>query len=336
MEVLPGIPTSFLDELREKSGLKSLPAVDVHTPPAEAAALFNDVGIVAIKGALSEDILGPLRSKSAAVIQDIIRHDPELKGSRGPKRYSFGGSSSSGSQLHHPEWAALVDVPAVTAVLDKIWGSTDYACHTAGGDFCLAGAPGHQNLHADSWFPGCNEFDLAPRIAVNFLIEDQTPFNGPLRLIPGTQHQPHQLAPKVDEESAESLLSTMCPLPAGTALVRDLRIWHGGTPNLSTMHRSMPNVEFTSPQILERIPSKDFQKCIPHNIWQQMSDRGKHLARLLKAPEGKTLNVSVEFDLPLGGCLARNFFDAREPALLFAPCRDALMRKKVDDDCRPS
>jgi len=268
---------------------------------------------------------------------EIVRQDPKRKGSRGPRRYSFGGSSSTGSQLHHSEWAALVDVPAVTAVLDEIWGSRDYACHTAGGDFCLAGAPGHQNLHADAWFPGCNEWPHAPRIAVNYLIEDQTPFNGPLRLLPGTQHRPFQEAPSIDEESAESLLSTMCPLPAGTALVRDLRAWHGGTPNLSRAHRAMPNAEFTAPDLLARTrPEERIPKCLPHELWQQLSERGRHLARFVKAPEGEALDVRVAFDLPLGGSLARSFFDASEPAPLFAPCRDALMKTGGSENCRQS
>lgn len=35
--------------------------------------------------------------------------------------------------------------------------------------------------------------------------------------------------------------STLCPLPAGAAIFRDNRCWHGGTPNLSERFRALPN-----------------------------------------------------------------------------------------------
>jgi hypothetical protein len=321
MAVLPGIPTAFADDLQRKSGLAPLPVIDAGTPPKAGAEIFRTHGIVAIRGALTGDALTRLRTKSAAVMEEIICHDPKGLGSRGPKRYSFGGSSSTGSQLHHPEWAELIDVPAVTATLDEIWGSRDYACHTAGGDFCLSGAPGHQNLHADAWFKGCETLDEVPRIAVNYLVEDQTPFNGPLRVVPGTHRKDVHLAPTVDFESEESILSTMCPLPAGTALVRDLRTWHGGTPNLSTSHRAMPNAEFTAPSLIDhRIP-----KAMPHSIWEGLSDRGKHLARYLKAEPNVTIKAHVDFDIkPGGNHFTQSFFNGLELAPLFEVCHDAL------------
>jgi hypothetical protein len=39
-------------------------------------------------------------------------------------------------------------------------------------------------------------------------------------------------------------LSTVCPAPAGSVLIRDVRAWHGGTPNLSDEVRCIPNVEY--------------------------------------------------------------------------------------------
>lgn len=163
--LLPGIPSSFAEELSQRSGFRrggvqDIPAVNAGSDATAAAALFKDKGIVVVLRALTGEALMGLRATSDIVMDDIVRHDPEGLGSRGPKRYSFGGSSSTGSQLHHKEWAVLVDVPAVTAILDEIWASQDYACFTTGGDFCLAGAPGHQNLHADAWFEGCEDAEV--------------------------------------------------------------------------------------------------------------------------------------------------------------------------------
>jgi len=323
MHALSGIPEHVVGELQQRSGLKSLPIVDASTSPKEAAALFHEHGILAIRGALPDEVLLPLKAKCTQVMNEIIRHDIDGLGSRGPKRYSFGGSSSTGSQLHHAEWGALVDVPPVTAVLDAIWDSQDYACHTAGGDFCLSGAPGHQNLHADAWSLGCEQFPVARLIAVNYLVEDQTPLNGPLRLVPGTHRRDVRLAPKVREEPEEYIFSTVCPLPAGTALVRDLRTWHGGTPNLSTSHRPMPNAEFMSPSMLQRV--QEIDKAMPYEIWKGLSERGRHLAQYLKADEGESVHACVQFDIPLGGSVGtRNFFNGFELAPSFDECRAAL------------
>jgi len=296
MEVLPGIPDDFVKMLSAQSGLKPLPIVSACDLPKAAAGIFCRDGVVAVQGALQSEQLQRLRRACSRVMQDIVRHDPEGLGGRGPKRYSFGGSSSTRAQLHHAEWAELVDVPAVTQVLDAIWGSSDYACVSAGGDFCLAGAPGHQNLHSD--MVGRYADEKPPMIAVNFLVEDQTPFNGPLRQIPQTQCRHMRFAPELAEEPKEWILSTMCPLPAGTAIIRDLRAWHGGTPNISASDRAMPNAEFVAPFCLD-------QACfatasMPFHIWEALPERGRHLARFLRADPGETVAPQVRFDMGLG------------------------------------
>ena len=43
-----------------------------------------------------------------------------------------------------------------------------------------------------------------------------------LRRIPGTQHS-HELIPLPEEEETWMKLSVACPVPAGAALIRDLR-----------------------------------------------------------------------------------------------------------------
>jgi hypothetical protein len=46
-------------------------------------------------------------------------------------------------------------------------------------------------------------------------------------------------------------LSTVCPAPAGAVQIRDVRAWHGGTPNLSDEVRAIPNVEYYAPWFRE-------------------------------------------------------------------------------------
>jgi len=235
--------------------------------------------------------------------------DPDDKGSRGDKRHSFGGMSSTNSQLHRPEFRELVDVPAVTEVLKAYYGSLDFAVIAGGGDINMAGSRQHQPLHSDisrSALLGpstaAGQSEKAPFIAVNYMLHDQTPFNGPLQHIAGTQHLDLRYLPKVEEEPEHWFYSTMCPAPAGTAVIRDVRAWHAGTPNLTTQDRPLPNCEFVAPFVAQdkdlmdrhRV-SKPDGKQIPHEVWEALPERARHLTRLVKGDPGQPVEPSLRF-----------------------------------------
>ena len=52
-------------------------------------------------------------------------------------------------------------------------------------------------------------------------IESHVVVNGPTRIIPGTHHSKAQI-PSLEDEPEWMRLSTVCPVPAGTAMIRDL------------------------------------------------------------------------------------------------------------------
>jgi ectoine hydroxylase-related dioxygenase (phytanoyl-CoA dioxygenase family) len=169
--------------------------------------------------------------------------------------------------LHRPEWQMLIDLPTVTPILSAIFGSSEYIVRAASGDFCLPGATEYQPLHADigdfvdSESTPFSSFrdprgdmsirDLpCPYVCVNFMPIDMTRLNGPTRQIPGTQRSRAPI-PRRSEEPEWMRLSTVCPAPAGAVQIRDVRAWHGGTPNLSEEVRAIPNVEYYAPWFRE-------------------------------------------------------------------------------------
>ena len=101
----------------------------------------------------------------------------------------------------------------------------------------------------------------------NFLTTDFTPLNGPTRQIPGTQNSREPIT-KLKYEPEWMKLSTVCPAPAGAVMLRDVRAWHGGTPNLSDEIRAMPNVEFFAPWYREPVKTSmsraDYEQLSPH------------------------------------------------------------------------
>ena len=232
-----------------------------------AVRIFHRDGFVVVRDALNADQLTELREGVEAAVADIVSLDTDRKGNRGSHRYSFGGSSLTRSMLHRPEWHMLVDIATVTPIVSAIFESTDYLLRAASGDFCLPGATGYQPLHSDmrdftdqrttpfSSFADprahLSTRDLpCPYLCVNFLTIDSTPLNGPTRQIPGSQHS-RAAIPTLTEEPEWMRLSTVCPVPAGAIQIRDVRAWHGGTPNVSKHVRAIPNLEFYAPWFRE-------------------------------------------------------------------------------------
>ncbi len=268
-----------------------------------AVRLFSRDGFVVVRDALDADQTEFLRRGVSEVVDEIVALDPDRSGNRGSHRYSFGGSSSTRSMLHRPEWQMLVDLPTVTPILDAIFGSDDYVVRAASGDFCLPGATEYQPLHADmgdfvdptstpfsSFFDPAGEVSVrdlpCPYVCVNFLPIDMTALNGPTRQIPGTQRSRAPI-PRRSEEPEWMRLSTVCPAPAGAVQIRDVRAWHGGTPNLSDAVRAIPNVEFYAPWFREpMIPA------ISRRDWQCLSERAQRLTREVVADSADDLDTS--------------------------------------------
>ena len=80
--------------------------------------------------------------------------------------------------------------------------------------------------------------------------------------------------PVSEDEPEWMRLSTVCPAPAGAIQIRDVRAWHGGTPNLSDELRAIPNLEFYAPWFREPVVPgmsyADHKKLSPH---------GQHLTK---------------------------------------------------------
>jgi ectoine hydroxylase-related dioxygenase (phytanoyl-CoA dioxygenase family) len=252
--------------LHAHSGIVGLEVLD----PSEvdrAVRIFNRDGFVVVRDALTAQQLANLKQGTDDAVRDIIALDPDRRGNRGSHRYSFGGSSMTRSMLHRPEWQMLIDLETITPIVSAIFQSSDYLLRACSGDFCLPGATEYQPLHSDmrdfadrSTTPFSSFHDPrshlsirdlpCPYVCVNFLTVDATRLNGPTRQIPGSQHSRAPI-PTLNEEPEWMRLSTVCPVPAGSVQIRDVRAWHGGTPNVSEDVRAIPNVEFYAPWFRE-------------------------------------------------------------------------------------
>jgi len=301
--------------LSANNGIEGLEVV-VPEEVERATRIFYRDGFVVVRDVLDKNQLDEIRCGCDRVIHEMLTLDKERIGNRGSHRYSFGSASRSGHQVHHPEWAMLIDLPTVTPILTSIFDSNDYITRGGGGDFCLPGAIDYQPLHSDmgdrrvfknketgkEFIVGSfkdpsgrlNYRDLpCPYVCCNFLMVDFDKLNGPTRQIPGTQHS-HENIPDLEEEPEWMKLSTVCPVPEGSVLIRDPRAWHGGTPNLSNEVRAIPNIEYYAPWFREPMSIS-----MPREIYNDLSPHGQWISRYIVAGQGE--EIETGFRKNLGG-----------------------------------
>lgn len=300
----PGV-VALRERLRERNGI---PGLEVVSPDEveRAASLFHRDGFVAVRDAIAPAQLGRLRAAAEEVIETLVAADPEgaVGGGAGglPHRYSFGATSATRQMFHRSEWCELLDMPTTTPILTEIFGSGNYIVCGSGGDLALPGAIEYQGLHSDNMWSelhdpvgGLTMRDLpVPALHVNFPLVDLTWENGPIRQIPGT-HRSRSPIPTLADEPEWMRLSTVCPLPAGSAIFRDVRCWHGGTPNLSREVRAMPNVEYFAPWFR----SEAVVRSMSYERWRTLSPHAQRMCRYVVCDRGETV-VGEGFSHPRG------------------------------------
>ena len=322
-------------ELRGGAGIAGLETVDPSTSgfAARAAELFHRDGFVCCRGALEPGHLEALRLRCDRAMHEIVGADT-FGGAKGAHRYMFGGSSLTGSCMHFPEWAQLAALPAVDAILQEIWGSADFTCHGGGGDFCLPGCE-YQPLHSDSSIASKSEYDQEgnmmdillldaeekpghtykkdagfwdpsgrltlrdippPQIIVDFNTTAWGPLDGAIRFVPGTQNSRESI-PSLRDEPRWMRMSTVSPIPAGCAIIRDIRTWHGGTPVLSATPRAMPSCNYFAPYFGS---SDEIRTSMPRAVFSSLCPRGQQLCRHLP-PASAEEEAGLSFKWKEGG-----------------------------------
>ena len=306
------------EHLRAHNGIFGLEIV-APDEVERAARIFLRDGFVVVRDVLDTQQIERFRSGCNRVLGQILatagkngrRYMTETQ--RLPHRYSYGTSSASRHLMHEPEWTAVIDLPTTTPILTRIFGGDDYYVRGGGGDVCLPGAIEYQHLHWDFREPlampasrlrqaeglgvelrkraDSDALDLAteklivertpPLVTINFLLDEQTWENGPIRQIPGTQSL-QTMPPAPVDEPEWMRLSTLVGAQAGAAVFRDTRAWHGGTPNLSRDVRAMPNIEYVAPWFDAFL----FTQSMPHERWAELSPHGQRICRFIKCDPG--------------------------------------------------
>ena len=320
------------EHMEENNGIPGLTVIDGQAVLEDdelakrAAAIFHRDGFVAVSRALVGDDLTRMQEASDKQVREMMALDPYRVGNRGSHRYSFGGASHTGHCSHVAEWAELLfDNEVTRRIMKHIFDSENYICRGGGGDFCLAGSVEYQGLHQDMGDPvGNADPNEEPALGIrdgpppactcNYAMQDLTPVNGPIRQVPGTHT--HRApggrfnAPNVQDEPEWMKISTVL-VPAGSCVMRDVRCWHGGTPNLSQEERCLPNAEFLAPWFWENM-----RHSMPREIYDKLSPHGQLTCRYIVADEDEHIPVGYRMNAEAKGGLEHAFHESDEASPL--------------------
>jgi ectoine hydroxylase-related dioxygenase (phytanoyl-CoA dioxygenase family) len=199
--------------------------------PAQRAAL-DEQGYLILRNVVATKELGRLRSAfDRACDLEGIAHG----GTRHPSRLLDSD----------PAFGAFVTHPGVLAAVWHILGRPFRMGAGAGRD----PQPGHgqQGLHMDCVDSGPGTpFQVVTALG---LVDDFTAENGATRLVPGS-HLFRRPPPKsFSDPSSRHPAQVIVTAPAGSVLVFNGHLWHGGTRNRSTGNRRVVQCSFAAAEI---------------------------------------------------------------------------------------
>ncbi|MFY7951415.1 MAG: phytanoyl-CoA dioxygenase family protein [Armatimonadaceae bacterium] len=231
----------------------------------EALDAFHDCGFLVMENAYARDWIEPVCRACAEGLSEYLR---EMGGLAALADRTFG--------VGHIAWFPpltgllaedrLVLHPIARTILQNVLGTGFRSSfHNTNTSFPDSGM---QPVHRDHGFLFGNRSvagQPCAQVVANVCLCDFTIENGGTELWPGT----HWITDPLDWESGD-LASRACNLasirlvcPAGTLVLRDLRLWHRGMPNRTSIERSMTATVF------QRSWMDDTRTSIPESTWRR-------------------------------------------------------------------
>lgn len=232
---------------------------------ALAVQLVKMDGYVVLEDVLPPELVADLY---AAFMERFELVTATTEPNRGANRY----------QMHLPFEQPFIDPLVITnplalPVIDAILGP-NCVCHYFASDTPLPGSE-YQRVHSDIHPLFADEGLIVPAygLVLNIPLVDFREDNGPVEIWPGGTH----LMPQgLDMQSlAENMYSEKVIMPAGSLLIRDLRMWHRGTPNQSDAARPNMAMIYARHWLKTSYPPIG----IAEQTYDDLSERAKQLFR---------------------------------------------------------
>lgn len=234
----------------------------------EQVQLYADLirmnGFCILEGALPLDLIERMRERFDKLLAQRQAAPPN----RGPNRYQM--VLPFEEPFAHP---LVYEHPLVLRILERLMGQ-DLICTYFASDTPLPGAD-YQRVHSDTrlLFPEAQLSLPCYGAVVNIPLVDATEENGSMEIWPGGTHlNPGHLD---IQQLAPLMTSIRCNMRAGSILVRDLRMWHRGTPNRGS--RSRPNMALVYTRAWYRFEQPPFE--IRRSVYDALPERVQRMFR---------------------------------------------------------
>lgn len=247
------------------------------------ARALRDSGLVVLEDLYESTLIGELH---AAYEAQLARHIAAKGGMEAINQRAFGHRHIGMAVPLVEPFASpqLVAHPIITQLLDRLLGD-DFCCTFYHSNTAYPGS-GYQPTHRDNPPLFGSELSVAHPVAaivLNVPLCDFTEQNGSTEVWPGT----HLLgdadpadAQALEERSAQ-LASLRTNLRVGSAVLRDLRTWHRGTPNRTDYARSMLAIVYRRGWLYQ--PT---EAVIPQATWASWPERVRQIFRHNPIVEG--------------------------------------------------
>lgn len=221
-------------------------------------------GYTVLPERLPEDLIEQMRARFDVLIAETAAREPTNRGANRFQMYLPWGPPFANPLLY--ENAGVLAV--VEAAMEP-----DITLRYFASDTPLPGSD-YQKVHSDTrlLFPETELSLPCYGIVLNVPLVDCTEENGSLEFWPST----HLTPVRTDlDRLAATLPSAQANLKAGSLLLRDLRMWHRGTPNRSSGTRPQLALVYTRPWYRFELDGPQLTRA----EYDALSDRGQRLLR---------------------------------------------------------
>jgi Phytanoyl-CoA dioxygenase (PhyH) len=197
-------------------------------------------GFVLVANALSTDFVDKIYEDWIDLANHLLENDPEKTdvGSTEFRKKRIRMDTPFRDPYTDPR---LVANSFAMPIIERILGEDCRVCYYSA-DAPLPGSD-YQVVHADykPFFPDSDVVLPTAGLVVNFPLIEVTEGNGPMDVWPNSHLLPEKAysAARISD-AARSIEPTKMLTPKGSMLIRDVRMWHRGTPNMSNQIR--PNL----------------------------------------------------------------------------------------------
>lgn len=240
-----------------RTALSQLGVTDA-TLSADEKRRLDERGFLPLPGLLSTAQAEALRTR----FQELIREEGE---EAGLEVHQEAGTERLANLVDKdPLFEICFTHPRVLAAMNHVLQG-DFKLSSLNGRAALPGE-GRQALHAD-WSEGVDPSNYQVCNSI-WLLVDFTPENGATRIVPGSHRSGQVPQAALDDPRAEHPEETLVTGKAGTVVIFNSHLWHGGTVNRTMSRRYALHSYFTRRR---HTPQTNFQELISETTLARLS-----------------------------------------------------------------